>query len=107
MSELVIEDLHVRTENTEILLGVNITIRSGEVHALMGPNGSGKSTLAHILMGRPGYEVTQGSITLDGHDLTKLATWERSQLGLFLAMQYPVEIDGVDIQQIFLEISDL
>ena len=100
MSELVIEDLHVRTENTEILLGVNITIRSGEVHALMGPNGSGKSTLAHILMGRPGYEVTQGSITLDGHDLTKLATWERSQLGLFLAMQYPVEIDGVDIQDV-------
>ena len=100
MSEIVIEDLHVRTENTEILLGVNITIRSGEVHALMGPNGSGKSTLAHILMGRPGYEVTQGSITLDGHDLTKLATWERSQLGLFLAMQYPVEIDGVDIQDV-------
>ncbi len=103
MSELHIENLHARTEETEILQGVNLTIRSGEVHALMGPNGSGKSTLAHILMGRPGYEVTQGSISLDGHDLTELATSERAQLGLFLAMQYPVEIDGVTLQDVMNE----
>ena len=103
MSELHIENLHARTEETEILQGVNLTIRSGEVHALMGPNGSGKSTLAHILMGRSGYEVTQGSISLDGHDLTELATSERAQLGLFLAMQYPVEIDGVTLQDVMNE----
>ena len=105
MSELHIENLHARTEETEILQGVNLTIRSGEVHALMGPNGSGKSTLAHILMGRPGYEVTQGSISLDGHDLMELATSERAQLGLFLAMQYPVEIDGVTLQDVMNESS--
>jgi len=103
VSELHIENLHARTEETEILQGVNLTIRSGEVHALMGPNGSGKSTLAHILMGRPGYKVTQGSISLDGHDLTELGTSERAQLGLFLAMQYPVEIDGVTLQDVMNE----
>ena len=105
MSELHIENLHARTEEIEILQGVNLTIRSGEVHALMGPNGSGKSTLAYILMGRSGYEVTKGSISLDGHDLTKLGTSERAQLGLFLAMQYPVEIDGVTLQDVMNESS--
>jgi len=103
VSELHIENLHARTEETEILQGVNLTIRSGEVHALMGPNGSGKSTLAHILMGRSGYEVTKGSISLDGHDLTKLGTSERAQLGLFLAMQYPLEIEGVTLQDVMNE----
>ena len=105
MSELHIENLHARTEEIEILQGVNLTIRSGEVHALMGPNGSGKSTLAYILMGRSGYEVTKGSISLDEHDLTKLGTSERAQLGLFLAMQYPVEIDGVTLQDVMNESS--
>jgi len=105
VSELHIENLHARTEETEILQGVNLTIRSGEVHALMGPNGSGKSTLAHILMGRSGYEITKGSISLDGHDLTKLGTSERAELGLFLAMQYPVEIDGVTLHDVMSESS--
>ncbi|MDP6298757.1 MAG: Fe-S cluster assembly ATPase SufC [Acidimicrobiales bacterium] len=105
MSELIIKDLHARTEETEILQGVNLTVRSGEVHALMGPNGSGKSTLAHILMGRAGYEITQGTITLDEIDLTELGTWERAQLGLFLAMQYPVEIDGVTLLDVMNESS--
>ena len=75
MSELIITDLHARAEEKEILSGVNLTILSGEVHALMGPNGSGKSTLAHILMGRPGYEITQGNITLNGEALGYLVTW--------------------------------
>ena len=81
MSELIITDLHARAEEKEILSGVNLTILSGEVHALMGPNGSGKSTLAHILMGRPGYEITQGNITLNGEDITNKPTWQRAQLG--------------------------
>ena len=100
MTELNIRELYARTDEAEILSGVNLQIRSGEVHALMGPNGSGKSTLAHILMGRTGYEITQGTIELDGTDLTQLRTWERAQLGLFLAMQYPVEIDGVTFEDL-------
>jgi len=95
VTELRIRNLHAGTSTAEILTGVDMTIRSGEVHALMGPNGSGKSTLSHVLMGRPGYEVTEGSITLDGEDITGLKTWERAQLGLFLVLQYPVEIEGV------------
>ena len=82
---------------TEILKGVDLTVRSGEVHAVMGPNGAGKSTLSHVLMGRPGYEVTGGSVTLDGVDLLALPTWERAQAGLFLAMQYPTEVPGVSL----------
>ena len=101
MTELQIKDLHARTPTTQILNGVNLNVRSGEVHALMGPNGSGKSTLSHVLMGRPGYSVTQGEITLDGVDLTGLQTWERAQLGLFLVLQYPVEIEGVPASSIF------
>ena len=81
MSELIITDLHAKAEEKEILSGVNLTILSGEVHALMGPNGSGKSTLAHILMGRPGYEITQGNISLNGEDITNKPTWQRAQLG--------------------------
>ena len=105
MSELIITDLHARAEEKEILSGVNLTILSGEVHALMGPNGSGKSTLAHILMGRPGYEITQGNIMLNGEDITNKPTWQRAQLGLFLAMQYPVEIDGVTLLDLLNESS--
>ena len=106
MAELQIKDLHARTVEAEILKGVDLTVRSGEVHAIMGPNGSGKSTLSHVLMGRPGYSVTEGEINLDGKDLTGLQTWERAQLGLFLALQYPVEIEGVPVTSIF-ETSEL
>ena len=106
MADLVIKNLHARTESAEILTGVNLTVRSGEVHALMGPNGSGKSTLSHVLMGRPGYTVTQGEITLDGKNLVGLETWERAKLGLFLVLQYPVEIEGVSASKI-IEASQL
>ena len=106
MADLVIKDLHARTQSAEILTGVNLTVRSGEVHALMGPNGSGKSTLSHVLMGRPGYTVTQGEITLDGENLVGLETWERAKLGLFLVLQYPVEIEGVSATNI-IEASQL
>ncbi len=82
----------------EILHGVDLEVRSGEVHALMGPNGSGKSTLSHALMGRRDYEVTAGSITIDGDELLGLPTWQRAQRGLFLAMQYPVEVPGVPLE---------
>ena len=81
----------------EILKGIDLTVRSGEVHAIMGPNGSGKSTLSHVIMGRPGYEVLGGTVTLDGVDLLGLAPWERAQAGLFLAMQYPTEVPGVAV----------
>ncbi len=97
MSELVIDDLHAGIGGVEILRGVSLTVRSGEVHAVMGPNGSGKSTLAHVVMGRPGYEVTSGSVTLDGVELSGLSAWERAQAGLFLAMQYPTEVPGVSL----------
>ena len=106
MADLVIKNLHARTQSAEILTGVNLTVRSGEVHALMGPNGSGKSTLSHVLMGRPGYTVTQGEMTLDGENLLDLETWERAKLGLFLVLQYPVEIEGVSASKI-IEASQL
>ncbi len=95
MSELRISDLHVDVGGHEILRGVDLVVRSGEVHALMGPNGSGKSTLSHTLMGRADYLVRQGSVTIDGEDLLALPTWKRAAAGLFLAMQYPVEVPGV------------
>ncbi len=100
MSELIISDLRGGPGGREILRGVNITVRSGEVHALMGPNGSGKSTLSHLLMGRPGYKVTGGSVTLDGVDLLALPTWKRAQAGLFLGMQYPTEVPGVPLVEV-------
>jgi len=95
VSTLVISDLHATAAGHEILRGVDLEVASGEVHALMGPNGSGKSTLAHVLMGRGDYEVTAGSVTIDGDELLGLPTWERAARGLFLAMQYPVEVPGV------------
>ncbi|MFA5606417.1 MAG: Fe-S cluster assembly ATPase SufC [Leucobacter sp.] len=98
-SVLEIKDLHVSVETDQgpkpILNGVNLTIRKGETHAIMGPNGSGKSTLAYAVAGHPRYEITEGSILLDGEDITELGPDERAQAGLFLAMQYPVEIPGV------------
>ena len=97
MSELVIRDLHATVAGHEILRGVDLEVRSGEVHAVMGPNGSGKSTLAHALMGRGDYDVTRGSVTIDGQELLGLPTWRRARHGLFLAMQYPVEVPGVPL----------
>ena len=97
MSELVIEGLHASVVGREILRGVDLRVGSGEVHALMGPNGSGKSTLSHVLAGRPGYEVTAGSVRLDGVELLGLPVWERAQAGLFLALQYPIEVPGVSV----------
>ncbi|MCP4437007.1 MAG: Fe-S cluster assembly ATPase SufC [Actinomycetia bacterium] len=95
MSELVIEGLTASVGDKQILDGVDLVVRSGEVHAVMGPNGSGKSTLSHVLMGRHGYEVTGGNVTLDGVDLLALPTWQRAAAGLFLAFQYPTEVPGV------------
>lgn len=97
MSEytLEIKDLHVSIEDNEILKGINLTIKSGEFHALMGPNGTGKSTLAAAIMGHPKFEVTKGSITLNGEDVLEMEVDERARAGLFLAMQYPSEISGV------------
>ncbi|GAB3294592.1 MULTISPECIES: Fe-S cluster assembly ATPase SufC [Pseudoclavibacter] len=101
MSTLQISDLHVTVETDqgtkEILRGVDLTINQGEIHAIMGPNGSGKSTLAYTIAGHPKYEVTSGSITLDGEDVLEMSVDERAKAGLFLAMQYPVEIPGVTV----------
>lgn len=94
-SVLIVKDLHVSIEGKEILKGVNLEIKGGEIHAIMGPNGTGKSTLSSAIMGHPKYEVTQGSITLDGKNVLEMAVDERARAGLFLAMQYPSEISGV------------
>ncbi|WP_445683362.1 Fe-S cluster assembly ATPase SufC [Sporosarcina sp. FSL W7-1349] len=95
MATLEIKDLHVEIEGKEILKGVNLTINTNEIHAIMGPNGTGKSTLAQAIMGHPKYEVTSGSVTLDGEDVLEMEVDERANAGLFLAMQYPSEITGV------------
>jgi Fe-S cluster assembly ATP-binding protein len=97
MAELKIENLHVQAEDKQILKGLDLTVRSGEVHALMGPNGSGKSTLANAIMGHPNLEVTEGRILLDGEDITEADPDERSRMGLFMAFQYPVAIPGVTV----------
>ena len=94
---LEVQNLHVRTEDREILHGVDLVVKKGETHALMGPNGSGKSTLANVLMGRPGYTLTGGRVLFKGEDIAKLTADQRAQRGLFLAMQYPVEIPGVSV----------
>jgi Fe-S cluster assembly ATP-binding protein len=96
---LEIRDLHVSTEDIEILRGVNLSVNTGEIHALMGPNGAGKSTLAGALMGNPVYTVTSGSILLDGQDVTAWGADVRSKAGLFLAFQYPESIEGVSVTQ--------
>jgi len=92
---LQIKNLHAGVEGKDILRGINLTVKAGEVHAIMGPNGSGKSTLASIIAGKDGYDISQGEITLDGKDLLELDPEERAAEGLFLAFQYPVEIPGV------------
>ncbi|MDE9364493.1 Fe-S cluster assembly ATPase SufC [Luteipulveratus sp. YIM 133132] len=101
MATLEIRDLHVSVDveggTKEILKGVNLTVRSGETHAIMGPNGSGKSTLAYSIAGHPKYTVTSGTVTLDGEDVLAMAIDERARAGLFLAMQYPVEVPGVTV----------
>jgi Fe-S cluster assembly ATP-binding protein len=97
MADLEIRDLHVSTDGHEILRGVDLNISRGEIHALMGPNGSGKSTLASSLLGHPAYEITQGSISFMGEDITEAEPHERAKAGLFLAFQYPVAIPGVSV----------
>jgi Fe-S cluster assembly ATP-binding protein len=95
MTMLKINSLHATVDGKEILKGIGLDLGPGEIHAVMGPNGSGKSTLAYVLAGRPGYEVTQGSVTLDGEDLFALEPHQRAAHGMFLGFQYPVEIPGV------------
>lgn len=95
MSVLEIKNLHVSIEEKEILKGVNLTMKTGEIHAIMGPNGTGKSTLSAAIMGNPNYEVTEGEILFDGKNVLDLEVDERARLGLFLAMQYPSEIPGI------------
>ena len=101
MSTLEIKNLHVSVitdqGNKQILNGIDLTVRSGEIHALMGPNGSGKSTLAYSVAGHPKYEVTEGEILLDGENVLEMSVDERARAGLFLAMQYPVEVPGVSV----------
>lgn len=95
MTVLEIRGLHVSVGGTEILRGIDLTVRSGEVHAVMGPNGAGKSTLSAAIMGKTGYEVTAGTVTIDGEDMLALPTWQRAVAGLHLIMQYPTEVPGV------------
>src|SRR2546430_3543170 len=95
--ELVIDDLHVAVEGKEILRGVSLEVKKGQIHAIMGPNGSGKSTLANTLMGHPRYQVTGGHIYFDSEDVTDLPVDQRAQKGMFLAMQYPTAIPGVTV----------
>ncbi|WP_203310450.1 Fe-S cluster assembly ATPase SufC [Sphingomonas beigongshangi] len=100
---LKIEDLHAEIDGKAILKGLTLEVNAGEVHAIMGPNGAGKSTLGYVLGGRPGYEVTQGSVTFDGQDLLELEPHERAAAGVFLGFQYPVEIPGVSNVQFLRE----
>jgi Fe-S cluster assembly ATP-binding protein len=98
---LEVRGLHASAGGREVLRGIDLTVRSGEVHVIMGPNGSGKSTLAHALMGRPGTDVTAGSIKMDGRELAGQPAWERARTGLFLALQHPVEVPGVGLHALF------
>lgn len=95
MSVLEVQGLHASAGTREVVKGVDLTVRSGEVHVVMGPNGSGKSTLAHALMGRPGTSVSSGSVLLDGVELVGMPSWKRARAGLFLALQHPIEVPGV------------
>ena len=94
---LVIKDLHAKVEGKDILRGINLEIKAGEVHAIMGPNGTGKSTLSAVLVGNPLYEVTEGEAFFNGKDLLKMKPEDRAHEGLFLSFQYPVEIPGVSM----------
>src|SRR5574337_810140 len=97
MSQLEIKNLHVSIDGKEILQGVNLIVKQGEIHAIMGPNGTGKSTLAYTLMGHPNYTVTEGEVVFKGQNVLELEPDERSRLGIFLAFQYPVAIPGVTV----------
>lgn len=103
MSVLEISGLRAGIPGREIVTGFDLEVRSGEVHVVMGPNGSGKSTLSHVLMGRPGYEVLAGSVTIDGEELLDQPTWKRAHAGLFLALQYPIEVPGVSLEDALCE----
>lgn len=103
MSTLEIRGLRASVAGKEILKGIDLTIKSGEVHAVMGPNGAGKSTLSAVVMGKPGYTVIDGTVTLDGVDMLGLATWERATAGLHLVMQYPTEVPGVRLDAVLAE----
>ncbi|MBM45240.1 MAG: Fe-S cluster assembly ATPase SufC [Acidimicrobiaceae bacterium] len=99
MTVLSMKNLGVAVAEQQILHGVDLEVASGEVHAVMGPNGAGKSTLSNAIMGKAGYQITSGSLELDGQDLSTLPTWARAQAGLFLAMQYPTEVPGVSVRE--------
>ena len=103
MSTLEIKGLVASVAGKQILNGIDLTVRSGEVHAIMGPNGAGKSTLSAVVMGKPGYEVHAGQVLLDGVDLLGLPTWQRAQAGMHLVMQYPSEVPGVDLTEMMAE----
>jgi Fe-S cluster assembly ATP-binding protein len=103
MSTLQITDLHASVAGKQILHGVTLTVSSGEVHVVMGPNGAGKSTLSAVVMGKPGYEVLNGSVTLDGGDMLAMPAWQRAQAGLHLVMQYPSEVPGVSLDHVMEE----
>ena len=103
MTTLEIKGLCAKVAGKEILKGVDLVVASGEVHAVMGPNGAGKSTLSAVIMGKPGYEVTAGSVTLDGVDLLAMPTWQRAVAGLHLVMQYPTEVPGVHVDDVLSE----
>jgi Fe-S cluster assembly ATP-binding protein len=103
VTTLEIRHLRATADGTEILHGIDLAVSSGEVHAVMGPNGAGKSTLSAVVMGRPGYEVTDGSVTLDGTDVLGLEPWERAAAGLYLAMQSPIEVPGVRLDAVLTE----
>jgi len=103
MSTLEIKGLRAEVAGKEILQGIDLIVKSGEVHAIMGPNGAGKSTLSAVIMGKPGYKVLAGSVTLDGVDMLALPTWERAIAGLHLVMQYPTEVPGVHADQVMAE----
>src|SRR5262245_50256914 len=101
--ELRIVDLRVAGQGRVILTVIVLVVRSAQVHAVMRPNGSGKSTLSHVIMGKPGYEVLGGQVLVDGVDVLQLPAWQRAQAGLFLAMQYPIEVPGVSVESMLRE----
>jgi Fe-S cluster assembly ATP-binding protein len=103
MTTLEIKGLRVGVAGKEILRGIDLTVSSGEVHAVMGPNGAGKSTLSGAVMGRPGYEILEGSVTLDGVDVLAMPVWQRAAAGLHLVMQYPTEVPGVSVDDVMAE----